>query len=114
MLPFLIVTLPILVSLILPLAPVRKIGGGVYYLHIDLLLLLVFARKSVYTWLQIGFFDRLKGGGSDLLPPPLSECAVYGLNTFRREKVSGDPFHGDAGNGGIRLIADKIALCGGN
>ena len=59
-------------------------------------------------------FDRPRGGGSDLLPPPLSECAVYGLNSFRREKVSGDPFHGDAGNGGIRLIADKIALCGGN
>ena len=29
---------------------------------------------------------KRKGGGSNLLPPPLSECAVYGLNTFRREK----------------------------
>ena len=31
-------------------------------------------------------FDRPRGGGSDLLPPPLSECAVYGLNALRREK----------------------------
>ena len=29
-----------------------------------------------------------RGGGSDLLPPPLSECAVYGLNTLRAAKKS--------------------------